>query len=170
MKAKILILFLIAAMVAVTASTAKAQLDPSIVIKDTNNNVLTGGTAHINTIVIAYCSYVDPAHPSSTGYIDVFLDQGTGFKYLGNLWTGPVNSGQPIQSPQYKLTQMGTYKFAWTVQGVQAGADPIDDPCPETAQVSTTLRLSVPEPGTLAALAMALSALGFLAVRKKLTK
>lgn len=166
MKPKMLILLLVAAMVAVTASTAKAQLDPSIVVKDTNGNVLTGATVHLNTVVIMYCDYVDPTIPSSTGYIDVFLDQGSGFNYLGNLWTGPVNSGQTIQSPQYTLTQMGTYKFAWTVQGVQTRGGP----CPETAQVSTTLRLVVPEPGTIAGLAMALSALGFLAVRRKLAK
>jgi hypothetical protein len=166
MKPKMLILLLVVAVVAVTVSTAKAQLDPSIVVRDTDDNILNGGIVNLNTAVIAYCDYVDPAHPSTTGYIDVFLDQGSGFIHLGNLWTGPVNSGQTIQSPQYTLSQMGTYKFAWTVQA----GDPAGDPCPETAQVSTTLRLAVPEPGTIAALAMALSAFGFLAVKKRRAK
>lgn len=166
MKPKVVILILLAALVAVTASAAKAQIDPSIEVKDLSNNVLNGQTVNLNTIVVIYCEYIDAAHPTSTGYIDVFLDQGSGFNYLGNIWTGPVNSGQIIQSPQYTLSQMGTYKFTWSVQALQTSGGP----CPETAQVGTTLRLVVPEPATVAGLAMGLLAFGILAVKRKLSK
>ena len=167
MKPNVLILILVAALVAVTASATKAQIDPSIEVKNYfTNNVLNGQTVNLNTIVVIYSEYIDAAHPSSTGYIDVFLDQGSGFNYLGNIWTGPVNSGQTIQSPNYTLSQVGTYKFTWSVQALQTKGGP----CPETAQVGTTLRLVVPEPATVAGLAMGLSALGFLAVKRKLSK
>ena len=166
MKPNVLILILAATLVAVTVSAAKAQIDPSIVVKDLSNNVLNGQTVRLNTKVIIYCEYVDAKYASSTGYVDVFLDQGSGFNYLGNIWTGPVNSGQTIQSPQYTLSQMGKYKFTWSVQALQTHGGP----CPETAQVATTLRLVVPEPATLAGLAMGLSAFGLLAIKRKLSK
>jgi len=166
MKPNVVILILVAVLIAVTASAAKAQIDPSIEVKDLSNNVLNGQTVNLNTIVVIYCEYIDATHPTSTGYIDVFLDQGSGFNYLGNIWTGPVNSGQFIQSPNYTLSQMGTYKFTWSVQALQTNGGP----CPETAQVGTTLRLVVPEPATIAGLAMGLSAFGLLALKKKLSK
>ena len=166
MKAKILTLILIMAIIAVVGGAAKAQIDPTIQVRDLSNNVLNGQTVHLNTVVIIHCTYTDPAHPSGTGYIDVFLDNGTGFNYLGNIWNGTVNSGQAIQSPPYTLNQMGTYKFAWTVQAAQTSPGP----CPETAQVTTTISLVVPEPSALAGLAIALSAFGFFAFRKKPTK
>jgi hypothetical protein len=166
MKSNVLILILVVTLVAATAIAVKAQIDPTIEVRDLSNNVLNGQTVNLNKIVIIHCEYIDAAHPSSTGYIDVFLDQGSGFNYLGNLWTGPVNSGQWIQSPQYTLSQMGTYKFTWSVQALQTNGGP----CSETAQVGTTLRLVVPEPATLAGLVMALSAFGFLAVRRKFAK
>ena len=166
MKPNVVMLILVAVLVAVTVSAAKAQIDPSIVVKDLSNNVLNGQTVNLNTIVVIYCDYVDPAYPSTTGYIDVFLDQGSGFNYIGNIWTGPVNSGQIIQSPQYTLSQMGTYKFTWSIQAHQTEGGP----CPETAQVGTTVRLVVPEPATVAGLAMGLSAFGLLAIKKKLSK
>jgi hypothetical protein len=166
MKAKILTLLLVLFIVALSAGAANAQLDPTIEVKDLSNNVLNGQTVYVNTNVIISCQYIDAAQPSSTGYIDAWLDQGSGFVYLGNVWTGPVNSGQTIQSPQYTLSQIGTYKFTWTVQGLQVNGAP----CPETAQVATTIRLHIPEPATLAGLAMALSAFGFLAAKRKLKK
>jgi hypothetical protein len=166
MKAKILTLLLVLAIVALSAGAARAQLNPTIEVRDLSNNVLNGQTVNLNKIVIIYCGYTDPTMPSCTGYIHAWLDQGSGFTLLETVWTGPVNSGQLIQSPQYTLSQIGTYKFTWTVQGPQIpGA-----PCPVAVQINTTIRLQVPEPATLAGLAMGLSAFGFLAVKRKLKK
>jgi hypothetical protein len=67
------------------------------------------------------------------------------------------------------MNELGTYEFRFTCQ--------IGTPetlailrCDERAQARTTIQLVVPEPGTLAGLAMALAAFGFLTVKKTRTK
>jgi hypothetical protein len=161
--ALILIIGLLAA-IALTA-VAQAQITAQIQIKDLDGNVITDGQiVRLNTIIKVYGTYNDPAGTPATYKISVYLDTGSGTYMLITSWTGTVPSGNTVTSPQYTLSQLGTYQFRFTVtSGAMIS-------CYETAQARTTIQLVTPEPATLAALAMGLGALGLFAYKKRRTK
>ena len=159
----VLIIGLLAA-IALTA-VAQAQITAQIQIKDLNGNVINDGQiVHLNTIIKVYGIYNDPAGTPATYKISVYLDTGSGTYTPITSWTGTVESGQPAESQQYTLNQLGTYEFNLTVtSGAMIS-------CNEKARASTRIQLTVPEPATLAALTMGLGALGLFAFKKKRTK
>jgi len=161
--ALILIIGLLAA-IALTA-VAQAQITAQIQIKDLNGNVINDGQiVHLDTIIKVYGTYNDPAGTPATYKISVYLDTGSGTYTLITSWTGTVPSGNTVTSPQYPLSQLGTYQFRFTVtSGAMIS-------CYETAQARTTIQLVTPEPATLAALAMGLGALGLFAYKKRRAK
>jgi hypothetical protein len=151
------------ALVAFTA-VAQAQITASIQIRDLGGNVITDGqTVNLNTIIKIYGTYNDPAGTPATYKISVYLDTGTGYNLLTS-WTGTVPSGNTVTSPNYTLSQFGTYQFRFSVTSGALIS------CYETAQARTTIQLAVPEPATLAALTMGLGALGLFAYKKRRTK
>jgi hypothetical protein len=143
-------------------AVAQAQITASIQVKDLGGNVLNSQTVNVNKVIKVYGTYNDPAGTPASYTISIYLDTGSG-NVLKASWTGTVASGNTAESPQYTLSQVGTYQFRFTVvSGAMIS-------CFETAQARATFFV-VPEPATIAALAMGLGALGLFAFKKKRTK
>lgn len=167
MKNKLLVAFIAIATFATITSTVKAQLTCSIEIKDQNGNPISGNVP-INTAAYAYGHYEDlDGTLSAQATIDVYYDDGTGFKYQTTIFTGTVQDGQTIHSTPYTMTKLGTYQFRFTCK---ASTTTGMLQCGESTQARTTIQLVIPEPGTMATLAMAFLAFGLLAHKKKHTK
>lgn len=165
MKKSAIILTLIATLaVFALIAAAQAQVTASIQVKDQNGIVLNDQTVPLNTKIKIYGTYQDLGSGTPATYaISIYLDTGSG-KNLITSWTGIVQSGNTAESPQYTLSQLGTYEFRFSVtSGAMIS-------CFETAQARTTIQLAVPEPATLAALTMGLGALGLFALKKRRTK
>jgi hypothetical protein len=169
MNKKILITIIALAMVAAFISTAKAQIKATITVKDSKGNVISGGTVHINTVAYVYGHYEDLAgHSPASGQMDVYFDDGLGLNYKATIWSGNLNDGGTVMRT-YTMSELGTYEFRMTCQiGTPETLGTLR--CTERVQARTTIQLVVPEPGTLAGLAMALAAFGFLAVKKARSK
>jgi len=149
---------------------AMAQITASIHVKDSNGNDISGGTVPINTVAHAYGSYEDLGGDApASGRLDVYFNDGSGLKFEANVWSGTLLDGETKECPPYTMTKLGTYEFRWTCQVGQPGTLGLVR-CDEKTQTRTTIQLVVPEPGTLAGLAMALGAFGFLAVRRSRSK
>ena len=158
-------LILIASLIALFAfaAVAQAQISASVQVKDVKGNVLNGQTLEIGKSVKICGTYIDPANSLGTYRIGVYIDTGSGYNFVTS-WTGAISSGQTVESPEYVLSQFGTYQFRFTVtSGAMVS-------CFETAQARTTIRLVTPEPATIAALAMGFGALGLFAFKKRRTK
>jgi hypothetical protein len=167
MNKKLLVGLIALATLAILVSTVKAQITCTIVVKDKNGNAL-GGTVPVNTVAYAYGHYEDLAGSApAQAWMEVYYDSGTGLVYETTIYAGTVLDGQTVQGTPYTLSKLGTYEFRFTCQ---AGGTTGMLQCGERAQARTTIQLSAPEPGTIAALLMALSALGFLAYRKTRAK
>lgn len=158
---------------------AKAQIIASITVKDSGGNDISGGTVLINTIAYVYGHYEDliGSVPASA-LMEVYYDDGTGWKHKATLFAGSVTDGGTIVKT-YTMTELGTYEFRWTcvVTGTssagasEAGRSGVGTFCvQERAMARTKIQLVIPEPGTLAGLAMALAAFGFLAVKRMRVK
>jgi hypothetical protein len=146
-------------------AVAQAQITAQIQIKTLNGNIINDGqTVELNSIIKVYGTYNDPAGTEATYKISVYLDTGSGTYNLLTSWAGTMGSGQTVESPQYALSQMGTYQFRFTVTSGALIS------CYETAQARTTIQLVTPEPATIAALSMGLAALGLFAYKKRRTK
>jgi hypothetical protein len=145
-------------------AAAQAQVTASIQVKDQNGNVLNGQTVYLNTNITVYGTYNDSGSGTPATYtISIYLNQSSVLTLVAS-WTGTVQSGHTAESPQYILSQLGTYEFRFSVtSGAMIS-------CYETAQARTTIQLAVPEPATLAALTMGLGALGLFALKKRRTK
>ena len=164
MKKPALILIIgILALVAFTAA-AQAQVTAKIQVKDQNGNIINDGqTVEMGIKIKIYGTYNDPAGTPATYKISIYLNTGSGYNLLTS-WTGTVPSGNTVTSPEYTLSQIGTYQFRFSVtSGAMIS-------CTETAQARTTIYLVTPEPATLAALTMGLGALGLFAFKKKRAK
>ena len=159
-------LILIVGLLALIAFTAvaQAQVTAQIQIKDHDGNVINDNqTVKMGTKIKVYGTYNDPAGTPATYNISIYLDTGSGYNLLAS-WTGTVPSGNTVTSPEYTLSQIGTYQFRFSVtSGAMIS-------CTETAQARTTIYLVTPEPATLAALTMGLGALGLFAFKKKRAK
>jgi hypothetical protein len=170
MNRKMLIAIIALAMFAALIAAANAQITATITVKDASNNIISGGTVHLGTVAYVSGNYLD-LHGSSpaSGQIDVYFNDGSGLVYKATIWSGNLNDGQTATAPPYAMNELGTYEFRFTCQAGTAETLAILR-CDERVQARTTIQLTVPEPGTLAGLAMALSAFGFLAVRKARAK
>ena len=145
------------------APVAQAQITASIQVKDLGGNVLNNQTVNVNKIIKVYGTYNDPAGTPAAYTIGIYLDTGSGYMLKAS-WTGNVPSGNTVTSPEYTLSQIGTYQFRFTViSGAMIS-------CFETAQARTTINFVIPEPATIAALTMGLGALGLFAYKKRRTK
>ena len=166
MNRKMLIAIIALAIFAALTATANAQITATITVKDASNNVISGGTVHLGTVAYVSGRYLD-LHGSSpaSGQIDVYFNDA----FKATIWTGNLNDGQTATAPPYAMNELGTYEFRFTCQVGTIETLAILR-CTERVQARTTIQMVVPEPGTLAGLAMALSAFGFLAVKKARTK
>jgi hypothetical protein len=87
------------------------------------------------------------------------------------LYSGSINSGATV-TETYALTSLGSYEFRWTITktlgSTTATGTPTVQCIQERALAHTTITAFViPEPATIAGLAMTLSALGLLAVKRR---
>jgi hypothetical protein len=165
MKRKILVSIAAFVTLAIMMSVAKAQITASIQVNGSYGNKLNQETVPINSAVHVSGHYEDLiSNQVAQGVMDVYFNDGTGLKYKATIWSGTIEDGETVTSTAYTLTQMGTYEFRWTVKLGDATQ------CTERAQARTVIQLVTPEPGTIAGLAMALSAFGFMALKKIRTK
>jgi len=165
MNKKMLISIVAFAMLATVIGIAKAQITATITVKDSEGHTINGGTVHINTVAYVYGHYEDLAgNLPASGHIYVYFNGA----FRATIWTGNLADGETV-SGTYTMNELGSYKFIFTCQIGTTGTLGILR-CDERALVSTTIQLVVPEPGTLAGLAMALAAFGFLAAKKARTK
>lgn len=161
MNKKIMLAVLIAVAFTLIIGTAKAQIAVSIRVEDSGGNSIVESTVPVNTVAYVYCTYEDKSGSvSATGIMKVYHDG----IYKETLYNGVVTDGQTIMKT-YKMTVPGTYEFKWDVTKATAGGYSISCTT-ERAVVKARVMLVVPEPGTIAGLAMALSAFGLLAIRK----
>lgn len=164
MRKEMLFSVLALAMFGALISMANAQITASITVKDSKGNVISGNTVPIGTTAHVNGTYVDKGGNSATGLMEVCFNDTSGLKYRAEIWSGTVNSGGTIEVT-YPLTELGYYEFIWTCQRIGPALR-----CEERTQIRTTIQLVVPEPGTLAGLAMALAAFGLLAIKRTRAK
>lgn len=161
MNKKILITILGLVILTTIVSIAKAQVNVSIEVKDSNpGNDIVGQTVPINTVACAYGHYQDLDGSSpSIALMEVLYNDGSGWEKKATLFFGIVNDGDTITAEPYTLTEFGTYQFSLKCFYNH-------DPPQAVATVSTAAQFVVPEPGTIAGLIMALTAFGFLAAKR----
>ena len=165
MNRKITSLIIALAVFSVIVSIAMAQIRATVEVKDSHGNVINGQIVHLNSVVSVHGYYVDTdGNADATAKIDVYVNG----QYKETIWQGTVHDGQTIDVLGYSMNQLGVYEFRWTCQRSSLGAQALL--CSERAQARTSIQLAVPEPGTIVGLAMGLSALGFLFVKKLRTK
>jgi len=155
-------------MFAAIIGIAKADIKASIEVKDSNpGNSIDGQTVPVNTVAYVFGHYEDlSGNTPASAIMEVYFDDGSGWAYRATLFSGTVNDGETIIEP-YTMTELGYYEFRWTCEKAGAGTSGMSIFCrQERAQARTTVQLVIPEPGTLAGLIMALSALAFLAVKE----
>lgn len=169
MNRRIVIAVLGLVIVSTLIGIAHAQIKASITAKDSNGNVISGGTVPINTVAYVYGYYEDLiASSPTTALMEVYYDDGTGWKYKAILFSGSVGDGETIVRT-YTMTQLGYYEFRWTCETVRTSetGSTVGTFCTqERALARTTVQLVIPEPATIAGLAIALAAFGFLAVKR----
>jgi hypothetical protein len=171
MNKKILLPIIVLAALATIMGIANAQIKVSIQVKDSNGNDISGSTVLIGTTAHVYGHYEDlGGNAQAYGWIKVYFDDGTGFKYETTLFSGPVNDGDTVEGTPYPMSKMGTYNFTWRSQKTDPTI-PLALRCQqEGALARTIVQLHVPEPATLIGLTMALSAFGLLALKKTRAK
>ena len=166
MNKKILIAVLGVIVLSMIIGTAKAQISVSIDLKDSGGNSIKDTTVNVNTVAYVYGGYEDlSGSVPATGVMDVYYNNGSGILvHRQTLYNGPVNDGETIIRT-YQMTEPGSYEFRWACTKLAASG--ISVQCvSERALIKAHVTLTVPEPGTIAGLIMALSAFGLLAIRK----
>jgi hypothetical protein len=163
---------LIFALIAFTAiiGIAQAQIQATIEVKDSIGNKIDGQTVPIGTTVYIYGKYIDGQGAPAAALMEVYYN-GTGPSTHETLYSGIVTSGGTI-TKTYQLTKLGTYEFRWTVTKTIASASTQGIVAPyclqQRALARTTVNaFQVPEPATIFGLIMGLSALGFVAIKKR---
>ena len=180
MKKAMLLLVFALATYTMFLSTANAQITATITIKDYKGNIINDKTVHIGTTAYIHGHYEDQAGNSPASVqMDVFYDGGSGYTHKATIWSGSLEDGETVIET-YTMSEPGSYQFRMTcetetpdsVGALRSGAPRTlgIQRCEEIAQARTTIQLVTPEPGTLAGLAMALTAFGLLAVKRKRAK
>ena len=171
MKRKLLFATLGLMIFAILIGVARAQISVTITLTDAGNNSIAS-TVPVGTTVYVHGYYEDiSVGAPAVALMEVYYANGSGLTSQTTLYSGSVDSGQPI-TRSTTLTQPGSYEFRWTcTQEATAGSlgtTGFGTQC-EVKKGFITVKLvtlPVPEPGTLAGLIMALSAFGLLAVKK----
>jgi len=172
MKKKIPIAILTVITFAVFVSVAKAQIVAQIEVKDgKNGNSISDVTVPLYTVAYIYGTYQDLGGnaPASAVMIVRFDGDGSGWVYKDTLFTGTVIDGETIERT-YTMTELGSYQFIWRCEQEGAGTSGISISCTNEVATDRVVTFVIPEPGTLAGLITALSALGLLAFKKLRTK
>lgn len=91
-------------------------------------------------------------------YFDDDPNSGLGWQLTATIFSGYVNDGATV-SQTYTMTRPGFYQFQWTCEGSM-----------NYGEVRTLVGPVIPEPGTLAGLAMALSAFGVFVMKNRRVK
>lgn len=166
MKEKISILLIGLIMFAAVVGIAEAKIEARIEVKDFNGNIIGGETVPPDTVAYVYGTYEDlGGNAAASALMIVRYDDGSGWEERATLFTGTVNDGQTIER-NYTMTEHGDYQFIWRCQKEGAGTSGISISCTQEVALDHVLLFVIPEPGTIAGLIMALSALGLLAVKK----
>jgi hypothetical protein len=164
MKKKMLIMPIALAMLALFIAAANAQITCSVQVKDSNGNVISGGSVPINTVTYIYGHYEDlGGNSQANAVMEVYYNDGSGLKLEATLFTGNINDGATI-TQTFTMSKLGTYEFRWSCQLGTSQS------CQERTQARTTIQLVVPEPAAIVGLLMALSAFGILAFKRTRTK
>ena len=165
---KIVIAVLALIMFAAIIGIAKARIEASIVVKDSSGNILE--TVSPGTVAHVYGTYNDldgnaPASASMQVWFDDDPSSGTGWQSRATLFSDQVNDGETIERT-YTMMERGYYQFRWKCAKEAAGTSGISILCTQEVALTLAQVFVIPEPGTLAGLIMALSAFGFLAVKR----
>lgn len=169
MTKKILIAILALTMFAAIISIAKAQLKAQIEIKDSIGNIISGTDVPPNTVAYVNGTYEDlegnaPATALMQVYYDNDLTSDPGWQFKEELFSGTINDGDSIIRT-YNMTEFGYYQFRWRCTK-ESGTSGMSILCVREVGLDLGQVFVIPEPGTLAGLIMALSAFGFLAVKR----
>jgi hypothetical protein len=165
-----------AIMIALVVGIARAQINVTLTLTDENNNPL-GSTVSAGTTVYVHAFYQDVGGSTPATAVLVMEYNGTIPATDTTLYNGTITSGQTITESAV-LTKPGTYLFTWTcTQGdtitsletsaSRSGSSGIGSQCVvKVGYITATVEVPLPEPGTIAGLAMALSAFGLIAIKK----
>jgi len=152
---------------AALACIAEAQIKVVLQVKDSGGNVIEGGTVHSNTIVYIHGYYEDlGGNTQASALMQVYrYTDGTAKTLEATLFDGVVDDGATIIK-EFRLTKHGTYEFKWDCR--KEGATTVYSVmhCRVQRGLDYSTVFVVPEPGTVAGLLMALSALGLFAATK----
>ena len=166
MNKKISIAILALMIFAAVIGTVNAKIEAQIAVKDFNGNIISGETVSHNTVAYVYGTYEDlGGNAAASALMVVRCDDGSGWEERATLFEGAVNDGETIIRT-YTMTEHGDYQFVWRCQKEGAGTSGISISCTREVALDYVLLFVIPEPGTIAGLIMALSALGLLAVKK----
>jgi len=166
MKKEIPIAILTLLVFAAFVGVARAQIVALIEVKDSGGNSIKDVTVPLYTVAYIYGTYQDLGGdaPAEASMI-VRFDGGSGWEYRDTLFSGIVSDGQTVERT-YTLTESGSYQFIWRCEQESAGTSRISISCTNEVATDRVVTFVIPEPGTLAGLITALSALGLLAFKK----
>jgi len=172
MSKKILFVILALVMFAAIIGIAKAQLEVQIEVKDSNGNNIDGETVLPNTVAYVNGTYKDlEGDAPASALMQVYYDDDLStpdWQFRETLFNDTVTNGQSIER-NYTMTELGYYQFRWRC-AKDSGTSEMSIRCVGEVGFDLALVLTIPEPGTLAGLIMALSAFGLLAVKRIRTK
>lgn len=170
MKNEIPIAILTLIMFAVFVGVARAQIVALIEVEDSSGNSISDVTVPLYTVAYIYGTYQDlGGNAPALASMIVRFDDGSGWVYKDTLFTGTVIDGETIERT-YTLTELGSYQFIWRCEKEGAGTSGISISCTNEVATDRVVTFVIPEPGTLAGLITALSALGLLAFKKMRAK
>jgi hypothetical protein len=146
---------------------AHANIDVKIKVTDSTGTDIT--VASGNTVYQGTTAYINGTYIDDTGNLQANAIMGVAYSSDGvtygswaTIWSGTVNDGDTI-TKTHVLSLAGYYKFNWTCDNEGAGGD-------DYGIVRTKVKVVIPEPGTIAGLAVGIVALGAVSVRKSRKK
>ena len=167
---KLSIVILAWIMFAAIIGVAHAQIEAQIEIKDSSGHIINDETVPQNTVVYVYGTYEDEnGKAPASALMLVRYDDGSGWEEQATIFEGTVNDGQTIVRP-YTVTEHGQYQFIWKCRKEGTSTSGITISCTQQVSMDWASVFVIPEPATLAGLLMAMSALGFLALKRMRAK
>ena len=160
MKRKLYMFALAVVMLAISASVVHAGVNISLDI--TSNGVsIKNESIPLNTHANVTITYSNTNGQSSNGTLNVFYKShpNNSWTFKQTLFEGPTPNGFTEDVP-YTFVTPGYFKFEWTVERT----------INEDKMVHVKVGPVLPEPGTLAGLAISVAAVGLFFAKKRLTK